>query len=182
MRATKFVLIAGVALAAACAKKPKPADLPPPPPQPTQSVPAQPDTPPPPPANDAVTSTRVPGSAGDFRASTQGQMVHFAYDSYELDGPARAILDSQAAWLAKYPNTRITAEGHADERGTREYNIALGARRADAVKTYLAGKGFAAGNIATISYGKERPLVEGSDETAWAQNRRATTEIGGPTG
>ena len=182
MRATKFVLLAGVALAAACAKKPKPADLPPPPPKAEQTAPAQPPAQVQPPANDAVTSTNAPGSAEDFRASTQGQMVRFGYDSYELDGPARAILDSQAAWLAKYPNTRITIEGHADERGTREYNLALGERRADAVKTYLSGKGFAAGNIATISYGKERPLVEGSDETAWAQNRRAATDIGGPTG
>lgn len=180
MRATKYVLLTVVALAAACAKKPKPADLPPPPPPP-QNTPAPPA---PPPVLDAgpVSSTNAPGSAADFAASTQAQMVHFAYDSYELDGPARAILDSQAQWLAKYPNTRITIEGHADERGTREYNLALGERRADAVKAYLAGKGFSSANIATISYGKERPLVEGSDESAWAQNRRATTDIGGPTG
>ncbi len=179
MRATKYVLIAGVVLAAACAKKPKPADLPPPPPPPSQSAqPAQP------PVLDAgpVGSTNAPGSAADFAASTQGQMVHFGYDSYELDGPSRAILDSQGQWLKKYPSTKITVEGHADERGTREYNLALGERRADAVKSYLAGHGFASGNIATISYGKERPLAEGSDESAWAQNRRAATDIGGPTG
>ena len=180
MRATKYALLAGVALAAACAKKPKPADLPPPPPAATQTTPAESTTPPA--DTGAVASTSAPGSAEDFKANTQGQMVNFGYDSYELDGRARGILDSQAAWLAKYPSTKITVEGHADERGTREYNIALGERRADAVKTYLAGKGFAAANIATISYGKERPLVEGSDESAWAQNRRAATTIGGPTG
>ncbi len=180
MRATKFALIAGVALAAACAKKPKPADLPPPPPQPAQAAPAEPATPPP--ADATVTSTNVPGSAEDFKANTRGTMVFFAYDSYDLDGEARSILDSQSTWLAKYPGTRITVSGHADERGTREYNIALGERRADAVKTYLAGKGVAGSSIATISYGKERPLVEGSDEAAWAKNRRAATDIGGPTG
>lgn len=179
MRATKFVLLAGVALAAACAKKPKPADLPPPPPATSSSTTT---TTPPPPSNGASTSTNAPGSAADFKASTQDQMVRFGYDSYELDGSARAILDSQSQWLAKYPSTKITIEGHADERGTREYNLALGARRADAVKTYLAGHGFASGNIATISYGKERPLAEGSDESAWAQNRRAATDIGGPAG
>ena len=180
MRTTKYVLLTAVALAAACAKKPRPADLPPPPPPP-QTAPLQPA---PPPVLDAgpVSSSNAPGSAADFAANTQAPMVHFAYDSYELDGPARTILNSQAVWLAKYPSTRITIEGHADERGTREYNLALGARRADVVKAYLAGRGFASANIATISYGKERPLVEGSDESAWAQNRRATTDIGGPTG
>ncbi len=181
MRATRVLAIAAVALAAACAKKPKPADLPPPPPAP-QAQPAQPSTPPPPPINDSVTSTNVPGSAADFKANTREDRVRFAYDSYELDGTARAILDSQAAWLAKYPSTHITIEGHADERGTREYNLALGERRADAVKSYVAGKGFAASNIATISYGKERPEAEGSDEAAYARNRRAVTDIGGSAG
>ena len=84
-------------------------------------------------------------------------------------------LDSQAAWLMKWPDRRITIEGHADERGTREYNLALGDRRANAAKNYLAARGVNAARINTISYGKERPIALGSDETSWAQNRRAVT-------
>lgn len=101
----------------------------------------------------------------------------FALDSYELDSTAQATLDAQAAWLAQYPQVMITIEGHADERGTREYNLALGDRRANAAKNYLAGRGVAASRITTISYGKERPAVQGSNEEAWAQNRRAVTVL-----
>ena len=178
MRAARLALLCTVALAAACAKKPKPADLPPPPPKAEQAPAAE--TAQPPADAGPVTSTNAPGSAEDFRANTQGDRVRFGYDSYELDGTARGILDSQATWLAKYPTARITIEGHADERGTREYNIALGERRADAVKTYLAGKGVSGERIQTISYGKERPEAEGSDEASYARNRRAVTDIGAP--
>jgi len=181
MRATKAAILITVALAAACAKKPKPANLPPPPPPPA-AQPVTPENTTSPADTGAVRSSTAPGSAEDFKANTQGTEVHFAYDSYELDGPARTILDSQSTWLAKYPSTRITVEGHADERGTREYNLALGERRANAVKTYLSGKGFASANIATISYGKERPEAEGSNEEAYAQNRRAATDIGAAGG
>jgi peptidoglycan-associated lipoprotein len=103
----------------------------------------------------------------------------FAYDSYELDDAARQTLGRQAQWLQKYANVRLTVEGHADERGTREYNLALGDRRANAVKNYLAAQGVSAGRMSTISYGKERPAVQGSDEQSYAENRRAVSVISG---
>ncbi|MBN9918186.1 peptidoglycan-associated lipoprotein Pal, partial [Listeria monocytogenes] len=87
------------------------------------------------------------------------------------------ILDSQAQWLTRYPNVPVSLEGHCDERGTREYNLALGDRRALAAKNYLAARGVAPGRISTISYGKERPIALGSDEASWAQNRRAVTIV-----
>ena len=93
----------------------------------------------------------------------------------DIDPEARAILDSQAQWLQRYPNVRITIEGHCDERGTREYNLALGDRRANAAKNYLAARGVSPERMNVISYGKERPAALGSDEAAWAQNRRAVT-------
>jgi len=99
----------------------------------------------------------------------------FATDSSDIDSQARSILDSQAQWLGRYPNVRITVEGHADERGTREYNLALGDRRATAASNYLQSQGVSANRINVISYGKERPEATGSDEGAWAQNRRAVT-------
>ena len=119
----------------------------------------------------------VPGSAADFQRSVVDDTVHFAFDSSDLDSQARAILDSQAQWLTQYPNARITIEGHADERGTREYNLALGDRRANSAKNYLAARGVSPGRISTISYGKERPIALGSDEASWAQNRRAVTIV-----
>ncbi|MCA3255027.1 MAG: peptidoglycan-associated lipoprotein Pal [Alphaproteobacteria bacterium] len=173
--ALKLVLVAGLVATAACSKKKE--DLPPPPPPPAQA-PAPVEAPPAAPTG-AVTSTVVPGSVADFVAQAGSDRVFFAYDSYELDEAARATLDKQAAWLARYPNVRMTIEGHADERGTREYNLALGDRRANATKNYLAAKGVDAGRIATISYGKERPAVQGSDEESYAQNRRAVTALSG---
>jgi peptidoglycan-associated lipoprotein len=86
-------------------------------------------------------------------------------------------LDSQVAWLQRNPNVRVTIEGHADERGTREYNLALGDRRANAAKNYLAARGISPSRMTTISWGKERPVAEGSDESAWGQNRRAVTVL-----
>ncbi len=103
--------------------------------------------------------------------------MHFALDQYDIDSQARSILDSQASWLVAHPEARITLEGHADERGTREYNLGLGDRRANAAKNYLAARGVSATRITTISYGKERPLALGSDEGSWAQNRRAVTIV-----
>src|SRR3546814_14340976 len=96
--------------------------------------------------------------------SVTADTVHFDLDQYDIDPQARAILDSQAAWLAKYPNVRVTVEGHCDERGTREYNLALGDRRANATKNYLASRGVAASRMTTISYGKERPVTMKSEE------------------
>ncbi len=121
--------------------------------------------------------TIVPGSPQDFIRSVMSDTIHFALDQYDIDATARSILDSQAAWLMKWPDRRITIEGHADERGTREYNLALGDRRANAAKNYLAARGVNAARITTISYGKERPIALGSDEASWAQNRRAVTIV-----
>jgi len=103
--------------------------------------------------------------------------VFFGFDKSDLTPEARATLDRQAAWLNQYPRVTISIEGHADERGTREYNLALGERRADAVKKYLTARGVDANRVATISYGKERPQVLGSNEAAWAQNRRGVTVV-----
>ena len=103
--------------------------------------------------------------------------VLFELDSYTIDAEDRMILDAQAQWLARYPNVRVTVEGHADERGTREYNLALGDRRANAAKNYLATRGVSPSRMTVISWGKERPVAEGSNESAWAQNRRAVTVI-----
>jgi peptidoglycan-associated lipoprotein len=119
----------------------------------------------------------APGSRGDFERSVTSNTVNFALDRYDIDGRARTILDSQAEWLARYPNVPVSLEGHADERGTREYNLALGDRRANAAKNYLAGRGINPARISTISYGKERPIALGSDESSWAQNRRAVTIV-----
>src|SRR2546423_4418934 len=123
-------------------------------------------------------STIVPGSAEDLRVNV-GDTVHFDYDRYELRDEDRNILQRQASWLQKYPQVRVTVEGHCDERGTREYNLALGARRANAVKEYLVGLGVSAGRVGTISYGKERPVCTQSSEDCYAQNRRGVTTVTG---
>lgn len=118
----------------------------------------------------------APGSAQDFAVNV-GDRVFFGLDSSEISGEAQQTLDRQATWLQQYASMNITVEGHCDERGTREYNLALGERRANSVKNYLVGKGVSASRITTISYGKERPAVTGSDESAWAQNRRGMTVV-----
>lgn len=124
------------------------------------------------------------GAAGGAEAGTQadlvvnvGDRVFFGYDSYDLTGEARATLEKQAQWLNQYSNLTVTVEGHADERGTREYNLALGERRANAAKNYLIALGVDPRRVDTISYGKERPAVPGSNETSWAQNRRGVTKV-----
>jgi peptidoglycan-associated lipoprotein len=116
----------------------------------------------------------VPGSKEDFVANV-GDRVFFAFDKSELTSDSRRTLDRQAAWLKQWSNQRLTVEGHCDERGTREYNLALGERRANAVKDYLVAQGVSASRLSTISYGKERPAVLGSNEAAWAQNRRGVS-------
>jgi peptidoglycan-associated lipoprotein len=135
------------------------------------SIPIQGDIPP------AVASSIVPGSQEDLRDKAGTDTVLFAYDSYELDPDARATLTRHAAWLRANPSVRVTLEGHCDERGTREYNLALGDRRANSAKNFLASQGIDVGRLSTISYGKEKPAVDGSDEAAWAQNRRAVTVV-----
>jgi peptidoglycan-associated lipoprotein len=117
----------------------------------------------------------APGSQEDFVASVAADRIFFDTDKFNVDGEDQATLASQAKWLARYPNIRITIEGHCDERGTRDYNIALGERRANATKNALAALGVAPARMTTISYGKERPDATGSDEASWAKNRRAVT-------
>jgi peptidoglycan-associated lipoprotein len=123
----------------------------------------------------SVGNTVVPGSQADFVASVQGDTIYFDTDMSNIDENDRVVLQSQAQWLARYPNVRITLEGHADERGTREYNVALGERRANSARNYLASLGVDPARISVVSYGKERPVALGSDEASWAQNRRAVT-------
>ena len=106
-----------------------------------------------------------------------GDRVFFAFDKSDITPEARQILQKQADWLKKYSQVTVTIEGHCDERGTREYNLALGERRATAVKNALVALGIPAARVSTISYGKERPAVVGSNEAAWAQNRRGVTTV-----
>ena len=109
-----------------------------------------------------------------------GDRVFFSFDRFDVEPDQKKVLDRQAAWLKKFSSVTVTVEGHADERGTREYNLALGERRANAVKEYLIYLGIDAKRIKTVSYGEERPVALGSDEAAWAQNRRAVTIVTGP--
>ena len=118
----------------------------------------------------------TPGSAQDFVVNV-GDRVYFDLDSYSVRAEAQPRLDAQAQWLQRYPSVTVRIEGNADERGTREYNLALGARRAESVRTYLINRGIPAGRIDTISFGKERPIAEGSNEDAFARNRNAHTAI-----
>lgn len=118
----------------------------------------------------------VPGSQSDLEESA-GHRVFFAFDKYTLTPQAQATLSRQAAWLQEYPETRIRIAGNCDERGTKEYNFGLGARRAEAARAYLVSLGVDASRITTVSYGKERPLDPRSTEEAWALNRNATTTI-----
>jgi peptidoglycan-associated lipoprotein len=120
----------------------------------------------------------TPGSAQDFTVNV-GDRIFFDTDSTSIRADASQTLDRQAQWLARYPTYAITVEGHADERGTREYNLALGARRAAAAKDYLASRGVPAQRLKTISYGKERPVAVCDDISCWSQNRRAVTVLGG---
>ena len=118
----------------------------------------------------------APGTQADLVVNV-GDRVFFGYDRYDVSSEARMTLDKQANWLRQHPSLTITVEGHADERGTREYNLALGERRASAVKNYLVALGVAPSRVLTISFGKERPAVPGANDTAWAQNRRGVTKV-----
>jgi peptidoglycan-associated lipoprotein len=138
------------------------------------------DNSPPPPVSSGggSSSSIVAGSAEDFRVNV-GDTVHFDFDKYDVLDNDKGTLQRQAAWLSKYPSVRVTVEGHCDERGTREYNLALGARRANAVKEYLVSLGVSSARVDTISYGKEHPICAESNEDCWAQNRRGVTTITG---
>ena len=161
-------MAAALALTAGCGKK-TPEQLPPPPASETGTDVNGDQT--------GVGQTVVPGSRADFVQSVTSDRVFFDTEMHTLDDRARATLDTQAAWLQRNPNVSVTIEGHADERGTREYNLALGDRRANSAKNYLVAKGIAASRLNVISWGKERPEAIGSDPAAWAQNRRAVTVV-----
>ncbi|MEM8770922.1 MAG: peptidoglycan-associated lipoprotein Pal [Pseudomonadota bacterium] len=117
-----------------------------------------------------------PGSQADFEANANHR-VFFGYDQHTLTPQAQSVLRRQAAWMAENPNVRLRLEGNADERGTREYNLALGARRAEAAKAYLVSLGVNAGRITTVSNGKEKPISTGSSESSWSRNRNSTTLV-----
>jgi peptidoglycan-associated lipoprotein len=129
------------------------------------------------PGGGGINSSRFgPGSQQDL-AATAGDRVFFDYDRADISAEAQQILQRQAEWLRRYGNVMVTIEGHTDERGTREYNLALGERRAQAVKNVLVAHGIPASRISTISYGKERPEIPHSDEQSYAQNRRGVTTV-----
>jgi len=168
-RVVSTALLAGVSALTMSACAPKTPKSLPPVPAPTVS----PATPAPAPE---LPAGPVPGSQADFLAAINGRdTIHFAFDKYNVDAESVEILKGQAAWLAKYPAKKITLEGHADERGTRDYNLALGERRASAAKAYLVSLGIDAARITTVSYGKDKPADPASTEEAWAKNRRAVT-------
>ena len=124
----------------------------------------------------------VPGSAADFAYQTGGEpRVFFGYDQYDLSSQARNVLRKQADWLNNYNNVTATIEGNADERGTREYNLALAARRAESVKSFLVGLGVGPSRLTTVSYGKERPIDGRSSEAGWSRNRNGHTNLSGGT-
>ena len=167
----------GVAAAslAACASKPKPT-------YPTQTTPATQAQPPRtelPPAQPGVSQQpmgALPGSTQDFVVNV-GDRVYFDTDSHDVREDAKPLLDAQSSWLRRYGSVAVRIEGNADERGTREYNLALGARRANSVRDYLVSHGVTADRISTISFGKEQPLDAGSGEESWQKNRNARTAI-----
>jgi peptidoglycan-associated lipoprotein len=167
----KLASLSFLLLLAACSSSmmtPPPEAGPPPPPA------AAPPPPPPPPL--PMGSAIVPGSTMDFEQNV-GDRVFFEYDRTDLSDRDRQTLQKQAAWLQRFPTVVLTIEGHCDERGTREYNLALGARRAQAVKDYLASLGVSGARLDTISYGKERPICSQTNEACWAQNRRGVSTI-----
>ena len=169
----KTILIGITAVAVtlgACAKKTPPAEVPP-------ATAEQPANPPGTATDDSVDLVELPAMQADLVAKAGSDTVYFGTDEYSLDEQSKATLAAQARWLQANPSVRGSIEGHADERGTREYNLALGERRANAAKDFLIANGVPAGRLTTISWGKERPVALGSNEEAWAQNRRAVTVV-----
>jgi peptidoglycan-associated lipoprotein len=168
MPSTKWATLSAVIFLAACTTDPEP-------PVQEAAAPAPPSAAAP---TTAAVDTIVPGSIRDFEQNV-GDRVFFDYDSSALDQADRDVLARQAAWLNQYPNVVLTIEGHCDERGTREYNLALGARRAAAVREHLVSLGVSAARVETISYGSERPTCAASAENCWQQNRRGVATIRG---
>jgi peptidoglycan-associated lipoprotein len=173
----KLVAIAGLTLSIAACATPKP-------PPPASTSIAEPTAPPPPdytppssqgPVSESP-SAALPGSMQDFVISA-GDRVFFDTNEFTIRPDAADILAKQAAWLGRYPAVRVRVEGNCDERGTREYNFALGARRANSVRDFLVAHGVDGGRITTVSYGKERPIDPGDDDSAWAKNRNGHTQI-----
>ncbi|KDA02777.1 peptidoglycan-associated lipoprotein Pal [Hyphomonas oceanitis] len=170
----KLTVAAAVLLSlGACASKPKPVAEETAPVEVVDTTPAPTET-----VEETVVAPTGPlaGSLDDFRVNV-GERVYYDLDGYRLDTDDQEILKRQAAWLASYPKVRILVAGNCDERGTREYNLALGERRASVVKDYLVSLGVDPSRIDTISYGKERPIAAGSDEQSWALNRNGFTQI-----
>jgi peptidoglycan-associated lipoprotein len=166
-RIPTLLLLASASALAACAKKP-PAQLPPAP----EAAPTQSYTPPPSPSGPAV------GTQAHFEAAVgAATTIYFDTDRYNIDAEDAAALQAQAQYFLRYPTVTFTIEGHCDERGTREYNLALGERRANAAKNFLVSLGVDPARISVVSYGKERPVALGSNEAAWARNRRAASVI-----
>lgn len=175
--AVRLSLVALATLSmAACASRPKPQLPTPAPSEAPYQRPAQPTYQPPPPR--PVDQGPLPGSAQDFVIKA-GDLVYFDVDQYEVRPDAVATLKAQAAWLNRYPAVQIRIEGNADERGTREYNLALGSRRANSVRDFLVSLGVAPSRISTVSYGKEKPIDPGTDEAAYQRNRNAHTALTG---
>jgi len=171
--ALRLALIAAAALSVtACASRPKPGPAPEPAPPPA-ATPAPEPAPAP-----APTASVTPGTIQDFVINV-GERVFFDLDRYDVRADAAPLLDAQAAWLVRYPNVQVRIEGNADERGTREYNLALGSRRANSVREHLVSRGVAPSRISTVSFGKERPIDPGTTEEAFQRNRNARTAIVG---
>lgn len=166
-RIASIILLAGAVSLGAC--KTKAPDQLPPQPNPTTTT------------NTTTNNTNniaQPGSQAHFEQAVNGQnVIYFDTDRFNIDSSDAAALQTQAQYLSQYPNIGVTIQGHTDERGTREYNLALGERRANSAKNYLVSLGVPANRISVVSFGKERPIALGSDEQSWAQNRRAVTVV-----
>ena len=172
--AMRLTLIAATALSlAACASKPKPAYPTSAPPPAAPEAPRSPSAPPP---AQAVTQGALPGSERDFVINV-GDRVFFDFDQYSVRNDATPLLEAQAGWLKRYPAVQVRIEGNCDERGTREYNLALGARRANAIREFLVSHGVDPGRISTVSYGKEKPIDLGSGDETDQRNRNAHTAV-----
>jgi peptidoglycan-associated lipoprotein len=191
IRSASVVLLTGIVVAAvavgACAKKKAPVARPLPPPPATTPLPPPPPPPPAPPiaekpvvaAPPVVEDPMATRSIDELNRDSPMRVAFFDFDSAELTADARAAIDANAAVLKKYPTWTVTIEGHTDERGTAEYNLALGERRAVAAQSYLVSLGIPAARMKTVSYGKEFPFDPGHNEAAWAKNRRAHFVITG---
>jgi len=184
MKLRYFSLILGVAALSACATKPEPVAPAEPVPQVQAPAPVTRPAPLPPVVQEAPPPTimadpnaPIPGSVADFAYQSGDERVYFGYDRYDLSSEARDVLKKQAVWLNQYGQVTAVVAGHADERGTREYNLALGARRADSVKAFLVSQGVNPSRLTTVSYGKERPIDPRSNDAGWSVNRNGHTNI-----